>query len=69
MAILRPDDEGASAPFDIGERRSSEDALRRSAERQAMLLGVTSDLIRASEPGELGRKTSGKRPARAPFIS
>jgi hypothetical protein len=26
-------------------------------ERQAMLLAVTSDLIRASAPGELGRKT------------
>src|SRR5262249_49534001 len=47
----------AGSPFDISERRSSEDAVPRSAERQAMLLGVTSDLIRASEPGELGRKT------------
>jgi PAS domain S-box-containing protein len=42
---------------DIGERRRAEDALRRQAERQALLLEVTSDLIRASEPGELGRVT------------
>src|SRR5262249_13127537 len=41
----------------IGERRRTEDALRRQAERQAMLLDVTSDLIRTSEPGELGRRT------------
>jgi PAS domain S-box-containing protein len=39
--------------FDISERRRAENALQ----RQAMLLGVTSDLIRASEPGELGRMT------------
>src|SRR5262252_9433446 len=44
-------------PFDISERWRAEDALRRLAERQAMLLEVTSDLIRASEPAELGRKT------------
>jgi PAS domain S-box-containing protein len=44
-------------PFDISERQRAEDVLRRHAERQAMLLEVTSDLIRASEPGELGRKT------------
>ena len=42
---------------DISERRRAEDALRGHAERQAMLLEVTSDLIRASEPGELGRMT------------
>ena len=42
---------------DISERRYTEDALRRHAEQQAMLLEVTSDLIRASEPGELGRMT------------
>src|SRR5437870_174243 len=42
---------------DIGERRCAEDALRRQTERQALLLEVTSDLIRASEPGELGRMT------------
>src|SRR5215467_10906598 len=42
---------------DIGERRRAEDALRRQAERQSLLLEVTSDLIRASEPGELGRRT------------
>ena len=37
--------------------RHAEDALRRYAERQTLLLEVTSDLIRASEPGELGRMT------------
>src|SRR5258706_11815768 len=42
---------------DISERRRAEDALRRHAEQQALLLEVTSDLIRASEPGELGRAT------------
>src|SRR5262245_60052448 len=42
---------------DISERRRAEDALRRQAEQQALLLEVTSDLIRASEPGELGRMT------------
>jgi PAS domain S-box-containing protein len=42
---------------DISERRRAEDALRRHAEQQALLLEVTSDLIRASEPGELGRMT------------
>ena len=41
----------------ISERRRVEDALRRHIERQAMLLEVTSDLIRASEPGELSRRT------------
>ncbi len=35
---------------DISERR-------RQAERQALLLETASDLIRASEPGELGRAT------------
>src|SRR5262250_2401425 len=44
-------------PFDASERRHAEDALRRHAEHQALLLEVTSDLIRVSEPGELGRKT------------
>ena len=39
---------------DIGERQRAEDALRRHAKRQALLLEVTSDLIRASEPSELG---------------
>jgi PAS domain S-box-containing protein len=43
--------------FDISERRRAGAALRRQAKRQAMLLEVTSDLIRASEPGELGRMT------------
>ena len=50
---------------DISERRRvedrlrqrAEDALRRHAEQQALLLEITSDLIRASEPGELGRLT------------
>src|SRR6266849_3125072 len=42
---------------DISDRRRVEDALRRHTERQALLLKVTSDLIRASEPGELGRVT------------
>jgi PAS domain S-box-containing protein len=42
---------------DISERQRAEDALRRHAERQALLLEVTSDLIRTSEPGELGRTT------------
>ncbi len=49
--------EDKRVPFDISERQRAEDALRRYAERQAMLLEVTSDLIRASEPGELGRMT------------
>jgi len=44
-------------PFDISERRRAENGLRGYIERQAMLLEVTSDLIRASEPSELGRKT------------
>jgi PAS domain S-box-containing protein len=44
-------------PFDVSGRRRAEDARRRQAERQATLLEITSDLIRASEPGELGRKT------------
>jgi PAS domain S-box-containing protein len=43
--------------FNISKRRRAEDAARMHAERQAMLLEITSDLIRASEPGELGRKT------------
>jgi PAS domain S-box-containing protein len=42
---------------DISERQRAEDALRRHAERQALLLEVTSDLIRISEPGELSRMT------------
>ncbi len=45
------------APFDVSERGRAKDARHSHAERQAMLLGITSDLIRASEPGELGRKT------------
>jgi PAS domain S-box-containing protein len=46
-------DEDKRVTFDISERRRAENALQ----RQAMLLEVTSDLIRASEPGELGRMT------------
>jgi PAS domain S-box-containing protein len=42
---------------DIIERQRAENALRRHAERQALLLEVTSDLIRASEPSKLGRIT------------
>jgi len=42
---------------DISERRRAEDALRQHADRQALLLEVTSDLIRASEPSELSRMT------------
>jgi hypothetical protein len=45
--------EDKRVPFDISERRRAENALQ----RQATLLEVTSDLIRASEPGELGRMT------------
>jgi PAS domain S-box-containing protein len=45
-------------PFEISTRRRAEDdALCRHAERQAMLLELTSDLIRASGPSELGRIT------------
>src|SRR5260370_12077517 len=55
MAISLHEDK--RVPFDITERRRAEDALRLHAERQAMLLEVTSHLIRACEPGELGRKT------------
>src|SRR5689334_8767768 len=47
--------EDKRVPFDISERRRTEAVLRRYAERQAMMLEITSDLIRASEPGELGR--------------
>ncbi len=43
--------------LDTSGRRHGEDALRRQVERQALLLEVTSDLIRASEAGELGRMT------------
>jgi PAS domain S-box-containing protein len=41
---------------DISERQRAEDALRRHAQRQALLLEISSDLIRTSEPGELGRR-------------
>ncbi len=50
-------DKGAVVPF-VTQRlpsRHAEDVLRRHAERQALLLEVASDLIRASGPGELGR--------------
>ena len=49
--------EDKGVPFYISQRSHDEDALRRHAKRQALLLEVTSDLIRASEPGELGRVT------------
>ena len=49
--------EDKRVPFQASERRRAGDALRRHAEHQALLLEVTSDLIRASEPGELGRMT------------
>src|SRR5215470_8246338 len=42
---------------DISERQRAEDALRRHAQRQALLLEITSDLLRTSEPGELSRRT------------
>src|SRR5215475_15198251 len=45
--------EDKAVPLDVSERRRAEHARH----RQAMLLEVTSDLIRASEPGELGRMT------------
>src|SRR5215831_9147398 len=57
MIVPLHDDTGARVPFDISEHRRAEDELRRSAEQQTLLLKVTSDLIRASEPGELGRVT------------
>ena len=49
--------EAKGVPSDTSERQRAEEALRRFAERQAILHEATSDLIRASEPGELGRKT------------
>src|SRR5215831_17221504 len=49
--------EDKRVPFDISEPGRADDALRRIIERQDMLLEVTSDLIRASDPGELGRMT------------
>jgi PAS domain S-box-containing protein len=42
---------------DISERRRAEGELRRHTERQALLLEVTADLIRAAEPSELSRVT------------
>ncbi len=48
---------GRRAPLDTSGLRHAEDMLRQQAERQTLLLEVTSDLIRASEPGELGRMT------------
>jgi PAS domain S-box-containing protein len=42
---------------DVSERRRAEDALQRHAERQALLLEITSDLIRAAGPSELSRLT------------
>jgi PAS domain S-box-containing protein len=43
--------------LDTTPLRNGGDARRREAERQSLLLEVTSDLIGASEPGELGRMT------------
>ncbi len=57
MAVPLHDNTDAVKPFDINERQRVEDTQRRPAERQALLLQVTSDLIRASEPGELARVT------------
>jgi PAS domain S-box-containing protein len=51
IAMLLHEDKGV--PLGISERQRAENALQ----RQAMLLEITSDLIRASEPGELGRLT------------
>ena len=41
----------------FNEHRGAKEALRPKAERYAMLLEVTSELIRASEPGDLCRTT------------
>jgi GAF domain-containing protein len=51
------EDEDTVVPFMTQpfSRWGAEDASRPHAERQALLLKVTSDLIRASEPGELSR--------------
>src|SRR5215469_14870251 len=49
--------EDKRVPLGISERRRADDVLHQYVERQAMLLEITSDLIRASEPGELGRRT------------
>ena len=57
MAVPLHDDKGAVVPFDTSGLRHGEDALRRQAERQALLLEVASDLMRTSDPGELGRVT------------
>ena len=41
----------------FNERRRAKDARRRHAKLRALLFDVASDLIRASQPGELGRMT------------
>ena len=41
----------------INERRRAKEALRPNVDRYAMLLKVTSELIRSSEPGDLARVT------------
>ena len=51
------DNTDAVRPFDVNKRQRAEDTHRWPAEQQALLLQVTSDLIRASEPGELARVT------------
>jgi PAS domain S-box-containing protein len=48
---------GKRVRLDVSALRHGEGTLRRETERQSLLLEVTSDLIRASEPGELGRMT------------
>jgi PAS domain S-box-containing protein len=55
MAV--PVDGGKGALAHINEHRSTEDAKRRHADLQTLLLEITSDLIRSSEPGELGHLT------------
>ncbi len=42
---------------DISKRRCAEDALQRHAELQALLLELTSGLLRATQPSELSRLT------------
>jgi PAS domain S-box-containing protein len=55
MALHLPRSKRTSAGSRQHERRPAEEALQRQVERQALLLEVTSDLIRISDPGELSR--------------
>jgi PAS domain S-box-containing protein len=57
VAVSLHDNTDAVRPFDVNKRQRAEDTHRWPAEQQALLLQVTSDLIRASEPGELARVT------------